>query len=147
MPFQLKLLRVLWALDHALNARSKAMVKTVGVTGPQRTTLRLVGLSPGISSGQLAELLHLHPSTLTGILERLVRRGLLERTRDPLDARRALLRLTPAGKRLLRSRKHTIEEVVRLALKRESKAGLRTVVEVLQRLTVALDDATGADAR
>src|SRR3954465_2504809 len=108
MPFQLKLLRVLWALDHALNAKSKKMGATLGVTGPQRTVLRVVGLTPGMSSGQLSELLHLHPSTLTGVLERLVRRGLLERKRDPFDARRALLKLTPAGQRLLLHRKGTI---------------------------------------
>jgi DNA-binding MarR family transcriptional regulator len=140
MPFQLKLLRVLWALDHALNARSKAMGREIGLTGPQRTALRLVGLSPGISSGELAAELHLHPSTLTGVLERLVRRGLLERKADPFDARRALLRLTPAGAKLLQRRKNTIEEVVRIALQKESKAELRTLVEVLARITAALDE-------
>jgi DNA-binding MarR family transcriptional regulator len=139
MPFQLKLLRVLWALDHALNARSKAMGSSLGVTGPQRTALRLVALTPGISSGELAALLHLHPSTLTGVLERLARRGLLERRRDPFDARRALLKITPAGKRLLSTRKGTIEEIVRIALQKESKASLKTVVEVLQRITSALE--------
>jgi DNA-binding MarR family transcriptional regulator len=139
MPFQLKLLRVLWALDHALNARSKAMGATLGLTGPQRTALRLVALTPGISSGELATLLHLHPSTLTGVLERLARRGLLERRRDPFDARRALLKITPAGKRLLSFRKGTIEEVVRIALQKESKASLKTVVEVLQRITSSLE--------
>jgi DNA-binding MarR family transcriptional regulator len=140
MPFQLKLLRVLWALDHALNARSKKMGATIGLTGPQRTVLRLVSLTPGISSGQLAELLHLHPSTLTGVLERLVRRGLLERKRDPFDARRALLRVTAAGQRILLHRKGTVEEVVRLALRKESKASVRTAMEVLQRITSALDE-------
>src|SRR4051812_986222 len=122
MPFQLKLLQVLWALDHALNARSKAMGASLGVTGPQRTALRLVTLTPGISSGELAALLHLHPSTLTGVLERLVRRGFLERRAAPFDARGGLLKVTPAGKRLLSRRRGTIEEVVRIALKKESRA-------------------------
>jgi DNA-binding MarR family transcriptional regulator len=144
MPFQLKLLQVLWALDHALNARSKKMGATLGVTGPQRTVLRLVALTPGISSGELAELLHLHPSTLTGVLERLVRRGLLERKRDPFDARRALLRVTAGGQRLLQHRKGTIEELVRIALQKESKASVRTAMEVLQRITSALDDGPGS---
>lgn len=139
MPFQLKLLRVLWALDHALNARSKAMGASLGITGPQRTALRLVSLTPGITSGELASLLHLHPSTLTGVLERLVRRGFLERRKDPFDARRALLKITPAGRKLLTSRRGTIEEVVRVALQKESKGSLKTVVEVLQRITSALE--------
>jgi MarR family transcriptional regulator, organic hydroperoxide resistance regulator len=140
MPFQLKLLRVLWALDHTLNARSKQMGKTHGLTGPQRMALRLVALSPGMSSGELAETLHLHPSTLTGILERLARRGLLDRKRDPFDARRALLRVTPAGLRLLEHKKGTIEEDVRRALSKESKVALKRAFEVLQRITLTLDE-------
>src|SRR6185503_3710439 len=90
----LELMRVIWALDHALQSRSKAMARTLGVTGPQRFVLRVVERHPGISSGALAEYLHLHPSTLTGVLQRLDDRGLLERRRDPEDARRVLLELT-----------------------------------------------------
>ena len=43
---------------------------------------------------QLAVIMHLHPSTLSGILKRLERRDLLSRRPDPRDRRRALLALT-----------------------------------------------------
>jgi DNA-binding MarR family transcriptional regulator len=38
------------------------------------------------------------PSTLTGVLDRLERRGLIERTTNPADRRTVLVRLTPAGR-------------------------------------------------
>ena len=53
------------------NGRQKRMEQRSGVTGPQRLVLRVVGLFPGISAGALARLLHVHPSTLTGVLHRL----------------------------------------------------------------------------
>jgi DNA-binding MarR family transcriptional regulator len=44
------------------------MIGEVGVTGPQRLVLRVVGLFPGMSAGELATVLRVHPSTLTGVL-------------------------------------------------------------------------------
>ena len=41
--------------------------------------MRIVGLQPGVAAGRVAEVLYVHPSTLTGILQRLQARGLLQR--------------------------------------------------------------------
>jgi MarR family transcriptional regulator, organic hydroperoxide resistance regulator len=137
----LELMRVIWALDHALQSRSKAMASALGVTGPQRFVLRVVERSPGISSGQLAEYLHLHPSTLTGVLQRLEGRRLLKRTRDPKDARRALLELTKGGREVLKKKAASVEAVVRDAIARESRTHVETASEVLKRITSALESA------
>ena len=67
----------LWELVHALAVRSKRMGRTLGVTGPQRLVIRVVARFPGMHAGQLAGLMHVHPSTLTGIMKRLERQGLL----------------------------------------------------------------------
>lgn len=114
----LDFMRALWALDHALQSASKRMEVTRGVTAPQRLVVRIVGRFPGISAGETAEILHLHPSTLTGVLRRLEERGLLERRADPADGRRALLRLTPRGRDVDRLRRGTVEAAVRRALAR-----------------------------
>lgn len=137
-PDVLELLRVIWALDHALQSRSKAMTRALGVTGPQRFVLRVVGRTPGISSGELAGYLHLHPSTLTGVLQRLDDRGLLTRERDPGDARRVRLRLTAKGRRMLAKKALSVEAVVRDAIGRERRADVETAAEVLKRITSAL---------
>ena len=39
----LDFLRLLWELDHALQRRSKRMARALGLTGPQRLVLRIVG--------------------------------------------------------------------------------------------------------
>ena len=114
----LDFMRALWALDHALQSASKRMEATRGVTAPQRLVLRIVGRFPGISAGEAAEILYLHPSTLTGVLKRLERRGLLARRQDPADGRRALLQLTAKGRGVDRLRNGTVEAAVRRALRR-----------------------------
>src|SRR6185503_5031233 len=76
----LEFMRVLWQLDHSLRRSSKSMESTLGVTGPQRLVIRMVGRFPGLAAGDLASLLHVDPSSLTGILERLGQSGFLART-------------------------------------------------------------------
>jgi DNA-binding MarR family transcriptional regulator len=87
----LEFLRLIWAVHHGLEKTSKKMDVRLGVTGPQRLVVRIVGRFPGIPAGRLAQILHVHPSTLTGVLKRLERRGFIERRPDPRDARRASL--------------------------------------------------------
>src|SRR5260370_29293539 len=94
----LDFLRLLWSVEHGLQRSSKRMESTVGITGPQRLVLRIVGKFPGLSAGELARIIHLHPSTITGILQRLASRGLLTRERDPRDTRRVRLRLKPRAR-------------------------------------------------
>src|SRR3954463_7246364 len=120
LPDVLQFMRLLWAIVHALQMRSKEMSKAFGVTGPQRLVLRVVGLFPGVSPGALAEILHLHPSTVTGVLQRLVSQGLLRRSTDPGDRRRTVLVLTAKGARVNTNRTGTVEEAVERTLKRVS---------------------------
>src|SRR4051794_26391181 len=131
-------MRVLWAVDHGLQSRSKRMGREIGVTGPQRVVIRLVGRFPGISAGELAELLHLHPSTLTGILSRLLEREILTRDSDPLDARRALFKLTSEGRKFDQSKTGTVEALVRKALTKVAPNRLEVAREVLEQLAAAL---------
>ena len=89
-------LRLIWAVDHALQRRSKSMAATLGITGPQRLVIRIIGRFPSIHAKQLAAILHLHPSSLTGIVKRLERRDLVRRWPDKRD-RRALRKMKERG--------------------------------------------------
>lgn len=141
----LEFMRVIWQLDHALHRTSKRMATHLGVTGPQRLVIRIVGRFPDIPAGRLAELLHLHPSTLTGILKRLERQGLLRRRADPQDARRSLLTLTDKGRSLNVDAGGTVEACVARALRKtppQKLAAARTVLaDIASRLDEAADEA------
>lgn len=135
----LDFMRLVWAVDHALQRTSKRMEGTLGVTGPQRLVVRIVGRFPGIPAGHLAELLHLHPSTLTGILDRLRRKGLVVRRPDPRDGRRALLGLTPKGRRLDVETEGTLESAVRKLLADLPESKVRDAAEVFRGLAASFE--------
>ena len=137
----LEFMQVLWALDHALQERSKAMASQIGVTSPQRLALRIIHAQPGISSGEVADKLFLDPSTLTGVLQRLDSRGLLTRKKDKTDQRRTLLNTTAAGAALLGQSEYTVEAVVREALESEKGKAVRKASVVLQNITARLKGA------
>lgn len=120
----LDFMRLLWSIEHGLQKMSKRMESDLGITGPQRLVLRVVGQFPDVSAGELAHIVRLHPSTITGILQRLVARRLLERRRDPGDSRRARLRLRPGAEPYTRITRGTVEKAVTEAL---SQAGSRNV--------------------
>jgi DNA-binding MarR family transcriptional regulator len=134
----LDFMRLLWAVDHALQSASKRMESTFGVTGPQRLVVRIVGRFPGIAAGRVAEILHVHPSTLTGILKRLEARGMLQRKSDPRDARRALFSLTQKGKKLDTLKTGVVEQAVRKVLAK-SPASVGAAQEMLAALSEELD--------
>jgi DNA-binding MarR family transcriptional regulator len=134
----LDFLRLIWAVHHGLEKTSKRMDVKLGITGPQRLVLRIVARFPGIPAGQLAQILHVHPSTLTGILKRLERRGFIERRPDPRDGRRASLGLTARGRRLDVVAGGTVEAAVTDALDAVGSSDARAAGRVLRKLAETL---------
>jgi DNA-binding MarR family transcriptional regulator len=109
------------------------------VTGPQRLVIRMIGCFPGVSAGALANLLHVHPSTLTGVLRRLADRGAIRRTADPHDSRRALFGLTTRGTRIDRLRSGTVEAAITRALASAPARNLAAARGMLSRVALELD--------
>jgi len=114
------------------------MKAQIGVTGPERMVVRLVGRYPGISPGELAGILQVHPSTLTGLLKRLARRGLLVRRADASDGRRALFLLTAKGEAVDKVRRGTVEAAVTAALMSLSSQDVQVTASVLDALARSL---------
>jgi DNA-binding MarR family transcriptional regulator len=136
LPGVLRFMQVLWELDHGLNAASKRMLATIGVTGPQRLVIRVLGRSPGSTPGQLARVLRLHPGTVTRLVARLEASGLVSRSDDPGDSRRVLLELTARGRRVDTERTGTVEAALDGVLRRAPSrriAEARTLLEEIAR--------------
>jgi MarR family transcriptional regulator, organic hydroperoxide resistance regulator len=130
----LDFMRLLWATDHGLQRRSKRMEVELGVTGMQRVVIRFIGRFPDVTAGRLAELLHVHPSTLTGVLKRLVDRRFVARERDRSDARIARFNLTADGAKIDDVQAGTVEAAVRRALGRLDRAHIDAARVVLSAL-------------
>jgi MarR family transcriptional regulator, organic hydroperoxide resistance regulator len=138
LPEVLDFMQVLWRVVHGLERRSKRMAVRTGITGPQRLVMRLVGLDPKISASELAVLLHVHRSTMTGVLRRLERQGLLSRRPYAPDRRRAELTLSERGQKVNRTRTDTAEARIGDALQclsaRDRASTRRALAAIAERL-------------
>ena len=134
----LDVLQVLWALAHALEARSKRMHRDLGVTGPQRLLLRVVGQSPGCGPGEAARRLSLNPGTVSRLAAGLERRKLVRRELDQMDGRKQRLVLTARGKHLSGQHRGTVEGAVREALAGATASEVRLARKFIRRLTETL---------
>ena len=144
----LDFMRLMWAINHGLDRASRGMQAQFGVTGPQRLVLRIVGSFPGLSAGDLARTLHVHPSTLTGILQRLESRGLLRRLTDPADARRVQLEVTTRGKRMTVPAVGTVESAIKRLMSAWTEAELSVTRRTLAAIAEELDGSpTGQRAK
>jgi DNA-binding MarR family transcriptional regulator len=94
---------------------------------------------PHVSAGLLADTLKLHPSTLTGVLQRLERRGLLTRTVDGSDRRRVHLSLTDRGRATTRVARGSVEEGVTEVLGRAGARDLAIAADLLRALVRELE--------
>jgi DNA-binding MarR family transcriptional regulator len=135
----LQFMQRLWDLVHALDVRSKRMVSTVGVTGPQRLVIRVIGQLTEPTASEIASTLKMHPSTLTGIVSRLQKQGLITRALDKADRRRSRFKLTDKGSKVDRERKGTVEAAIRRALVRAETATIAQTVEMLELLVAELE--------
>jgi MarR family transcriptional regulator, organic hydroperoxide resistance regulator len=135
----LDFMKLLWRLDHALQTASRRMAATLGLTGPQRLALRVVGKFPGITPGETAAILRLHPSTVTLIVDGLERAGFVARSEDPADRRRTRLRPTPAGRAVVRRAAGTVEEAMRRVLARVSTGEREAAARLLSELAAGLE--------
>lgn len=86
---------------QAISIHSRALVKQVGLTGPQLIFLNAVAKGGARSVGDIAKSISLSQATATGILERMVKRGLVTRQRSTRDRRRVMIRITLEGEKLL----------------------------------------------
>ncbi|MEW2284514.1 MarR family transcriptional regulator [Streptomyces sp. NPDC047841] len=71
------------------------------LTGPQARLLSLLSLEP-LPMRKLAQKLKCEPSNVTGIVDRLESRGLVERRPDPADRRVKVAAATEEGRRVAR---------------------------------------------
>ena len=87
--------------------RSAAMIQDVCATAsaeqnltPQQAQLMCVVGDDPLSMVQLGAHLRIGKSSMTGLVHRAERAGLIERRPDPLDGRSTLIALTPEGRRI-----------------------------------------------
>ncbi|MED1205696.1 MarR family winged helix-turn-helix transcriptional regulator [Heyndrickxia acidicola] len=90
-----------YAINKAIFRLVKSDADRIGVTVVQLKVLHHISTCPNIGLGELAEHLRLTNSTVSGVIDRLVHNGLIDRVTSPQDRRAISLQLTERGKKKL----------------------------------------------
>ncbi len=130
---------------RAIDLHSRRLAEEHGLTGPQLATLQAAANLGVSSTGALARAVHLSGPTVTGILDRLTNRGLVDRTRNGQDRRSVTVRLTCDGEDVLAAAPSLLQDRFRQELVRLEEWEQTTILATLQRIA-AMMDAESLDA-
>ena len=108
-----RLEQVLMSLRRVIRAtdmHSTHLAKISGLTAPQILLLQAIRKLEGATVGQLAREVSLSQATVCSILDRLERKGYLERERSKVDKRKVHVQLTDSGIEILRDAPLPLQE-------------------------------------
>lgn len=128
----------------AITARSMAAMSDVGDLLELRALVVLSG-GPAMSLGALAEAVGIHLTRASRLCDRLVTRGLVDRTDDPGNRRQLLLRLTVPGRKVVEKVMHEREEQIRPILGRMAPDDRMNLVTALGEFAHAADGLADQD--
>jgi DNA-binding MarR family transcriptional regulator len=107
------------------------------LTPVQYVALAVVDANPGIDQVTLAGLIAYDRTTITGVVDRLVAKGLITRQESSRDRRARELTITVAGRRTLRSVTPAVEAAQRIMLRGLSDKEAKELVRLLQKAIAA----------
>ena len=113
-----------------------------GLTGPQLATLREASRLGPTSVSALARAVHLSQPTVTGILDRLARQGLVERCRDESDRRTVKVSVTVEGHKLLANAPSLLQDRFRRELAKLHDWERTMTLATLQRIAEMMEAET-----
>ena len=101
--------RLLLQAREAVMAHTRPSLRGHGLSDQQWRVLRVLGENGTVETGRVAREAFILGPSLTGVLARMERDGLVRRERDPADQRRTVVDATAKGKRLVEKLSHTVE--------------------------------------
>lgn len=122
---------------RSVNLESKRVEKEQGVSIPQLLCLQFLAEQEDFRTNavKLKAFLNLNASTISGILRRLEKKGLVEKLPKISDKRVILISLTTNGMKLLQSAPITFQQKLSEKLKALSPEKLQTIIDGIDILT------------
>jgi len=119
--------------------RAKQLARAVQLTATQLLVLQTVEGGEDVTPGAIAREVNLTQATITTILDRLEKRGLLQRERSETDRRKIFVRLTAEGARAIHSAPVPLHESFVRGFERLRPWEQSMLVASLQRVAVLME--------
>ena len=126
--------RLLLQAREAVMAHTRPSLREHALSDQQWRVLRVLGEHGTVETGRVAREAFILGPSLTGVLSRMERDGLIGRERDPADQRRTVVKATGKGKLLVRKLSVTIEahyQQMETVLGKQKLAQLYTLLDAL----------------
>ena len=126
--------RLLLQAREAVMAHTRPALREHALSDQQWRVLRVLGEHGTVDTGRVAREAFILGPSLTGVLSRMERDGLIGRERDPADQRRTVVKATVKGKLLVRKLSVTIEahyQQMETVLGKQKLAQLYTLLDAL----------------
>lgn len=140
-----RIIAALRRIIRAIDLHSRRLAERYGLTWPQLAVLREAERLGATSAGDLARAANLSQATVTGILDRLERRGLVTRRRSGEDRRSVIVEMTEAGVSLLRGAPSLLQDRFREELEKLEQWEQTMILGTLQRIAHMME-APGIEA-
>jgi len=134
-----EIMQSLRRIIKSLQDYSQTVFSHFGITGPQLWALKTINRLGSLSLGELSKRMYLHPSTISGVIDRLEKKGYLVRDRIENDRRVVRVRLTPKGKLLLRKAPNPVQGKMIYGLRKLKKEKLDLIYESVQELVEIME--------
>jgi MarR family transcriptional regulator for hemolysin len=131
-PIDADFLFALFEVQRLLRLYADKQAAQYGLTRTQWAVLAKVDRTEGLKQAEIAEMLEIQPITLTRLIDKLCKSGLLERRSDATDRRINRLYLTKAARPLMAKLAALRSEVVAAACTGFSHAEVHRLVEQLE---------------
>jgi MarR family transcriptional regulator, organic hydroperoxide resistance regulator len=124
-------LRRIFQAVHSYTRRAK---KESGLTGPQLWAIKMIADAGSIRVSDLSKKMYLHPATVIGILDRLIRLGLIKKTRSRTDRRVVYVSLTKTGKEVVGRSPEVAQGMIVAGLEALSARGLGKISDGMKEM-------------
>jgi DNA-binding MarR family transcriptional regulator len=129
-----EIMQSLRRIIKSLQDYSQTVSSHFGITGPQLWALKTIYQRGSLSLGELSKGMYLHPSTISGVVDRLEKKGFVLRDRTEKDRRVVKVCLTPKGKMLVRRAPNPVQGKMIYGLRKLKKEKLNLIYESVQEL-------------
>ena len=129
--------RIVQAGEHY----SKELEKAIGVSTPQLACIQVLHEQGPLPLSKIAKQIMVNSSTVTGIIDRLEKKDLVNLVRDPRDRRMITIELTGTGAKLAEKAPPLIPFTIMQGLKSLPEEDFNKVVYGLHKLATLLDNA------
>ncbi|MCK9511934.1 MAG: MarR family transcriptional regulator [Pigmentiphaga sp.] len=132
--YDLRIMRALRRITRAIALHSKQLAACNNITAPQLICLRTVIASGPMTATAISREIHVSPSTVVGILDRLEEKGLITRERGREDRRIVFVSATQEGVQLVEDAPSPLQKTLADGLNALPELEQATITLALERI-------------